>query len=205
MSGRSSVSISVATVLRRAGVQHPLHRRITLDELAVGDAAIPTGTPIEVDVVLEATGNAVVVTGELRAVARCACRRCLEPFDEPIVAALREIFEPSPVEGETYPLTAEHIDLVPFARDALLLSLPLAPLCRPDCPGPAPERFPTTVEPAGVGTSADGGDPAGDEAGAVGADGEAGGEADGGVGAEGGAPRPRDPRWAALDQLQLDR
>lgn len=216
MSGRSSVSISVSTVLRRAGVQHPLQRRITLDALAVGEAAIPAGTPIDVDVVLEATGNAVVASGELRTVARCACRRCLEPFDEPIVAAVREIFEPRPVEGETYPLTAEHIDLVPFARDALLLSLPLAPLCRPDCPGPAPERFPTTVEDGGVRPAGDGGDPAGrdhtaGDVDAVGVDGGDGDDVDGGGGADGdggggvGATRPRDPRWAALDQLQLDR
>jgi uncharacterized protein len=27
-----------------------------------------------------------------------------------------------------------------------LLALPLSPLCRPDCAGPDPERFPTVVE-----------------------------------------------------------
>ena len=122
MSNRESLSISVAQVLRRAGVQHPLQRTITLDELNVGAATIPAGTPIELDLVLDATGNAVVATGALRTVARCECRRCLDLFDQPIVTEVREIFDPRPVEGETYPLQAELIDVVPLARDALLLS-----------------------------------------------------------------------------------
>ena len=32
----------------------------------------------------------------------------------------------------------EHIDLEQTVRDALVLALPLAPLCRPDCPGLCP-------------------------------------------------------------------
>ena len=34
------------------------------------------------------------------------------------------------------------MDLEPVVRDAALLNLPLAPLCRPDCAGPAPEALP---------------------------------------------------------------
>ena len=32
-----------------------------------------------------------------------------------------------------------------MVRDAVLLALPLAPLCGDDCRGPAPEAFPTGV------------------------------------------------------------
>lgn len=188
--GTQSLNLSVASVLRRAGVQHPVQRTVALDELRVGEAVVAAGTPVDLDLVLEATGNAVVATGRLSTTARCECRRCLEPFDRVVEATVREIFEPVPVEGETYPLRAEIVALGPFIRDALLLALPLAPLCRDDCPGPAPERFPT-------GLDADAADL--DAAGA----GAAGSDADGG----GADPqdRPRDPRWAALDQLQLDR
>ena len=49
----------------------------------------------------------------------------------------------TPTEGETYPLDGEQVDLEPLVRDAVLLALPLAPLCADDCPGPAPEAFPT--------------------------------------------------------------
>ena len=59
---------------------------------------------------------------------------------------LSEVFEPHPVDGETYPIEGDEVDLEPVVRDGVLLHLPLAPLCRPDCPGPAPEAFPTMVE-----------------------------------------------------------
>ena len=49
-----------------------------------------------------------------------------------------ELFEPHPLEGETYQLDDDVIDLEPLVRDALLLELPLAPLCAPDCAGLCP-------------------------------------------------------------------
>ena len=40
-----------------------------------------------------------------------------------------------PIEGQTYPIEGEEIDLELPVRDALLLELPVAPLCRDDCAG----------------------------------------------------------------------
>ncbi|MFN0029806.1 MAG: YceD family protein [Acidimicrobiales bacterium] len=138
-----SLPLNVSQVLRRPGVRHPLQRQVRLEELRVGDAVVPTATEIDVDLVLEASGSSVVASGDVRAIAHYSCRRCLDPFEQPLVARVREIFEVRPTEGETYPLHNEHLDLVPLVRDALLLALPLAPLCAEDCSGPAPERFPT--------------------------------------------------------------
>ena len=48
---------------------------------------------------------------------------------------------PPPAEEEdeeTYPLRGELLDLQPLVRDALLLELPLAPLCSEDCRGLCP-------------------------------------------------------------------
>jgi uncharacterized protein len=66
------------------------------------------------------------------------CRRCLGPVTGQTRADFRELFETRPQEGETYPLRHDHIDLAPLAREALLVELPLAPLCAPDCPGLCP-------------------------------------------------------------------
>jgi uncharacterized protein len=41
------------------------------------------------------------------------------------------------------------VDLEPVVRDAALLNLPLAPLCRPDCAGPVPDALPVVVEGEG--------------------------------------------------------
>lgn len=120
-----------------------MHRLVRLDELRVADARVPAASEIDVDLVLEASGSSVVASGEVRATAWCDCRRCLDSFEQALVAPVREIFEVRPTEGETYPLEHEHLDLMPLVRDAILLALPLAPLCREDCSGPAPEQFPT--------------------------------------------------------------
>ncbi len=39
---------------------------------------------------------------------------------------------------ETYPLVGDELDLEPLVRDAILLELPQAPLCREDCQGLCP-------------------------------------------------------------------
>lgn len=122
-----------------------MRRMVRVDELRVGDALVPAASAIEVELVLEASGTSVVATGHVKANAACECRRCLDTFEQALVATVREIFEVRPTEGETYPLENENLDLLPLVRDAVLLALPLAPLCGPDCSGPAPERFPTAV------------------------------------------------------------
>ena len=44
-----------------------------------------------------------------------------------------ELFEPTPVEGETYPLVGHELDLEQLVRDTVLLELPLAPHCDEPC------------------------------------------------------------------------
>ena len=48
---------------------------------------------------------------------------------------MRELFEQDSDLEETYPLHGDQIDLEPLARDAVLLELPLTPLCAEDCQG----------------------------------------------------------------------
>ena len=42
-------------------------------------------------------------------------------------------------EGADYRVIDDHIDTEPLLRDELLLAMPLAPVCRPDCKGLCPE------------------------------------------------------------------
>jgi len=44
-----------------------------------------------------------------------------------------ELFEATPVDGETYPIRGHEIDLEQLIRDAVLLELPLAPHCERPC------------------------------------------------------------------------
>jgi uncharacterized protein len=59
----------------------------------------------------------------------------MRPVSGRVKLGVNELFESDPIEGETYQLEHDTIDLEPLARDAIGLELPLAPLCRPDCAG----------------------------------------------------------------------
>ena len=129
-----------------------------------------------VEAELEAQGNQVVVDGSVTFEWEGDCRRCLEPTSGVERVEVREIFEPDPVEGETWPLEVDRVDLAPIVREAVVLGLPIAPLCRPDCPGPDPEHYPASVEGDDLASERE-------------ADEESG---------------PADPRWAALKELRFE-
>jgi uncharacterized protein len=80
----------------------------------------------------------IVLTGQVVAPWQGECRRCLRPVEGTLAAPVQEVFEARPVEGETRLLDGAHVDVEPVAREAVLLELPLAPLCRDDCPGLCP-------------------------------------------------------------------
>jgi len=171
----------IADVRRRPGTQRPVSRSFpasAFGPIATTAALVPPEGEVALDAVLEATGLDIVLTGTVTFPWEGDCRRCLQPVTGQLTSELREVFEPTPVEGETWPVEGDAIDLGPVLRDVVLLALPLVPLCSEDCVGPDPERFPTTVAadaPAGAGGG-------GEEADAA----------------------PADPRWAALDALTFD-
>lgn len=140
---------------------------------------------VRAELTLEAQGSVVTVRGTATGRWTGECRRCLGPAGGPVTIDLYEVFEPHPVEGETYPLGREEIDLTPALREAFALALPLAPLCDEACAGPDPESHPVRRERGEVprapgGAAADEDEPPDDG-------------------------RPADPRWAALDALRFDR
>ena len=67
------------------------------------------------------------------------CARCLEPVSQPVEVRAQELFAYSADDGagdaDGYSLHGDLLDLEPALHDALVLALPLAPLCREDCPG----------------------------------------------------------------------
>ena len=108
---------------------------------------------VDVDLEVRAAGESFVAAGRVRGVWAAECRRCLEEVRGPIDAALSEVFEWEPTDGETWPIVDQRIDLDPPLREVAMLALPLAPLCSQDCAGPVPDRFPTGPAAAGVSSS----------------------------------------------------
>lgn len=140
----SQLVVDVLEVRRRTGSRRPFSAVTVYDDLVAGDFSVVDGR-LAVDLVIEAVTEGVSATGTVTGQWTGPCRRCLEPVGADFEAEVREIFERHPVEGETWPIEDDRIDLAPVIREAALLALPLAPLCGDDCAGPEPDRFPTTV------------------------------------------------------------
>jgi uncharacterized protein len=113
---------------------------IDLDDLALA-------SPIEGRVRLLRTNRGILASASLRAALALQCSRCLRDVVEPVSIDIQEEYLPSldlatgrPLATDNEPdvarLTDHHeLDLETPVREALQLAEPIAPLCRPDCPG----------------------------------------------------------------------
>lgn len=142
MTAQSALRVDVAELRRRLGERRAIRDEIMLDALEVAGVGLDPAVAVSVDLTLESVAGGIEVTGYVRGGWVGPCRRCLEPVTGRLDVAVRELFEDAPTEGDTYPIVAESIELMPLVRDALAGGLPLAPVCREDCPGPDPDEYP---------------------------------------------------------------
>ena len=98
---------------------------------------VPEGTPVELDLRLESVMDGVLVTASMSATITAECGRCLEPITDAIEVLASELFayEPDPADEELPVLDGDLIDLEPMLRDAVVLALPLNPVCDDACRG----------------------------------------------------------------------
>jgi uncharacterized protein len=135
---------------RRPGIMRTYSRSIPAPAepagLGLETIAVPTGAQIELDVRLESVTEGVYVSGTVRAPLTGECARCLDEVTDEIEVEIGELFAyPDSVTDETTDadelprVVDERIDVEQTVRDAVVLALSLAPLCRSDCPGLCPE------------------------------------------------------------------
>jgi uncharacterized protein len=109
--------------------------------LGSGLVWVPAGADVALDVRFEAVSEGVLVTGSAVAPLAGECARCLEPLTSTTEVSFQELYRyaPDPDEdandSEERFLDGEHLDLEPAFRDAVVLALPLSPLCSDDCQG----------------------------------------------------------------------
>jgi uncharacterized protein len=147
----------------RAGEMREHQLSLLLSEpLGVDLLAIKPGESIEVELRITSVDEGVLATGEITAVATGECGRCLDPITWPIDEAFTELFyyetaasraaekgkkgaksiskreEKKDIDLEADELTfmiGDEIDLELPIRDAVILNLPVNPLCSDECPG----------------------------------------------------------------------
>ncbi len=107
-------------------------------DLGIDVIGVPEGSPVEVQLRLEAVQEGVLATGTARAAITGECARCLGPVKDILDVDVQELFvypESDADDGEADRLDGELLDLEPVLRAAVVLALPFGPVCRPDCPG----------------------------------------------------------------------
>ena len=111
------------------------------DGVGSGLVLVPAGADVALDLRFEAVSEGVLVTGSAVAPLAGECARCLDPLTTSIEVSFQELYRylPDPGEdkddGEERFLEGDLLDLEPAFRDAVVLALPLSPLCSGDCRG----------------------------------------------------------------------
>jgi len=128
--------LNVAELTRRPATRKAYELVVPAKGLTLGgDASVEDGTPVVVDVVLESLTDGLTVNGEVRTEWRATCRRCLGPASGELVAEVSELYQVHPTSEDAFTFDGEQLDLEPMVRELVLMELPPAPLCRPDCAG----------------------------------------------------------------------
>jgi uncharacterized protein len=132
--------VPVFDVMHRPGEMREREIDAAVTE-SFGNAVIGVkeGTNVHLDVRLESLHEGILVTAEVKTVADGECVRCLTAVSLPVQVDIAEVFAYSFDEAFDYTVVDESLDLEPLVRDAVVLSLPFQPVCRPDCPGLDPE------------------------------------------------------------------
>ena len=133
-------TLSVYDLLHRAGEMREHSIEVVVPErLGEGQVAVQAGAVLDLDVRLEGLHDGILVSATVTGTATGECSRCLKPIAEPVEVDIAELFAYDVDEAFDYQVQDDHVDLEPVVRDAVVLSLPFQPVCRPDCPGLDPE------------------------------------------------------------------
>jgi uncharacterized protein len=133
---------------RRPGTMRRYQRRVPAPAGFGFDGvlAVSEGSDVELDVRVESVVEGVLLTGMATAEVVGECSRCLEPLSDRVSVQFTELFaypdsatDVSTDPDEVSRVVDDLIDTEPVVRDAILLALPRAPLCTPDCAGLCPE------------------------------------------------------------------
>lgn len=137
---------------RRAGEMREATVEIKLSEnLGIPLLSVPAGSSVSLGLKLESVDEGILASGQVHAVAIGECTRCLDPITFPINQIFQELFEyeikkerkqKSKQEGEddldiddAFFLVGDFLNLETPIRDAIVLALPINPLCDEECEG----------------------------------------------------------------------
>lgn len=123
-------------------------RRLELADLPLDEGLLARDLTGSVRLTRIPTG--ILAKGSIAATVELECIRCLDPYDQAVEAEFADEYRPtidistgaelmpnpSETDDDYFTISDLHLlDLRESIRQALVLELPMAPLCRDDCPG----------------------------------------------------------------------
>ena len=147
---RGALVFDMRTLGRQAGSAKAQQLTVPApDDMRLELARVPVGADMQLDVRFEAVTEGVLVTGSATAPLAGECARCLAPLATTVAVSFTELYrytrdrhdqrdrsdENTGQDDEELYLDGDLLDLEPVLRDAVVLALPMSPLCREDCPG----------------------------------------------------------------------
>ena len=129
--------VNVVELLRWPGTTKDVATSVAAVDMDFADERM-LDKDVDVALHLDSLSNGIAVTGTATAWWQGECRRCLRHIEEPMTIEVSELYQVNVEDPDAYPIPGDQVSLAPMVRENLLLSVPLAPLCRPDCAGLCP-------------------------------------------------------------------
>jgi uncharacterized protein len=127
-----TVEVDVRDLVREPGASRLLEMDSPIEGLATELARVDR--EVHAELLFESVVEGILVSGSVRGTMRLSCARCLKRVESPFDLHVQELFA-SEADEDEYPLEEGFVDLEPMIRDAVVLAMPFAPLCRPECLG----------------------------------------------------------------------
>ena len=128
--------IDVRDLIEHPGASRSVRVSEPIPGLGTELASVPEDRRVEAVLLFESVVEGVLVSGPVTGAMVLSCARCLKRSRSDFRLDVQELFSPSATDlDDEYPLGDGSVDLEPMIRDAVLLSMPFAPLCRTDCQG----------------------------------------------------------------------
>jgi len=115
-------------------------------DLGLELVGVPPGADLDLDLTMQSVTEGVYVSGHVSAALSGECGRCLRPIDDTVDVDIAELYayadsttDETAEEDEVGRIEGDLIDLEPVVRDAVVLALPVNPVCAEDCRGLCPE------------------------------------------------------------------
>jgi uncharacterized protein len=146
LDARSPFVFDVRELGRRAGGMRQFERDVPAADLLGGKSTLDglytaEGADLLLDLRVESVVEGILATGRVTGSLVGECVRCLDPVEVEVEADFQELYyydaaELTPEEAQEAQLVVEElVGVESLVHDAVMLGLPLQPLCEEDCPG----------------------------------------------------------------------